>query len=1051
MRRASLAGIVLFLICTNVSFGTPYSGTSSTQHQFHFPSKFRALTNLNQNGPAKPARSGRGTKAQQSARESNALAASQPKTGNNLKVKSHANPAIGKPGFISATQIPAGGYQTFGDAAIGDFNGDGKPDVMTIVEGFIYPYAMSVVLANGDGTFKAPVITPIGDTCAGFAVADLNGDKKDDIVIVHNPGQYCQNSTNSTFDVLISNGDGTFTQKNTTPYIISSNGVEGGTLAVTTNSGFLNLVAVGLSSVITVLGNGDGTFSTTATSVALPAQVALAALTDVNGDGVLDVVSLEQNTSQVTVFLATSATSYAAGVPYSTTCGNYNADTLVFGDLTNDGKPEIVIPNPTGSIAVYVNNGDGSFQQTVCYDAVLSGSNGAPGVVQPTAVAIADVNKDGNADVISSNSDGDVTILLGNGDGTLNEPTFGYALGGEATVGAPSGAYGWYGSAILADFDGDGVLDIVVPDPQFSLAFLKGYNDGSFRAAPTYYAPGALGSGPAYAHSEGIATGDFNGDGIPDIVISGADNLSITGITVFLSGGDGTLKPGVSYGTSNCYSYLVVADFNNDGQPDIAANNRCTAQVEIFTGKADGTFVPGPAIGTGSSNTYQGGEMVVGDFNGDGYPDIAVIDVAGSSMLSSSVGVILNDGTGNFKPAVTYALSGYSFAGIAVGDLNGDGNLDLVVPYNWSSGVAVLLGVGDGTFTQPPDVPLGTPTPAQCSGIYAGQFCPAAVTLADVDGDGKMDIIATLDSGLGQDIVILPGTGTTGHVPSFGTPIYLASSLQYNPYGSGPGTAGIQALDIDGDGNLDLVYANAWYGTVGVLYGAGGGKFYDPVEYPVAGGPWRLSVGDINNDGAKDVVVSNSMFNGVTVLLNAANYVVKSDPNAETVTAGGTASFTLTITPGNHYNGTVTFSCGGLPAKTSCTFNPTSAVMDGHTPVTVKWSIATTATTTTSATLHSRTSMLLATILSGIGLFGMLVVGSLPKRRCSLSLPRGIVVVVMTITLAACGGSNNTAKTITNPGTPAGTYTVTLTTTGTAGSYGGDTSGHVMAVTLTVQ
>jgi hypothetical protein len=476
-------------------------------------------------------------------------------------------------------------------------------------------------------------------------------------------------------------------------------------------------------------------------------------------------------------------------------------------------------------------------------------------------------------------------------------------------------------------------------------------------------------------------------------------------------------------------------------------------EVQIFTGETNGTFVPGPAIGTGSSDIYQGGEMVVGDFDGDGYPDIAVINVADASTSNSSVGVVLNDGTGNFRPAVTYALSNYSFAGIAVGDLNGDGKLDLVVPFNWASSVAVLLGGGDGTFTQSPDVALGTPGIDQCPGMQSGQFCPAAVTLADIDGDGNMDIIAALDSSGGQDIAILPGTGTVGGVPLFGMPIYLASSLQVYSYGVGPGPAGIQALDIDGDGSFDLVYANAWYGTVGVLYGAGSGKFYDPVEYPVDGGPWRFTVADINNDGAKDVVVSNSVFNGVTALLSSTNYVVKADSTAQTVTAGATANFTLTITPSNHYNGTIAFSCGGLPDKASCTFNPTSAVMDGHTPLTVQWRITTTATTTTTTTarLHSNTSIMLATSLSGLGLFGMLVVGSLPKRRRLLGVMLGIVVVVMTISLVACGGSNNTTKTITNPGTPAGTYKVTLTATGTAGSYGGDTTGHVLTVTLTVQ
>lgn len=1052
MRRASLAGVVVFLICTSVSFGS-YSRTNSTQHQFHFSSKFKAQANLKRKGPAKPTSSVRGTKAQQLAQQKHALAASKLKARNNLKTRRHANPPTGKLGFISATQIPAGGG-TYWDAAKGDFNGDGKPDVATIVNNYdstndVYTYSLSIVLGNGDGTFKTPVLTTLADSCSVFAVADLNGDKKDDVLIVHIGGE-CSN-TSSTFDVLISNGDGTFTQKNTTPYTISPNWLRGGTLAVTTKSGFLDLVAVDYptdgetpSSVVTVAGNGDGTFSTTPTSVALSRLVNETALADLNGDGVLDVVGLDDSTSQVTVFLATSATAFAAGVPYTTPDGDYESSAIMVGDLTNDGKPEIVTPNWRGNIAVYVNNGDGSFQPAVYYNAVSSGPNGMPGLTVPTAVTIADVNGDGNADLVSSNAEsGDVTILLGNGDGTLNVPTFGYSVGGESYEDPRS-------AALVADFDGDGLADIVVPDYAFSLAYLKGYNDGTFRAGLSYYAPAALDD---WAYAIGMASGDFNGDGIPDIVIAGDGDPNIAGITVFLSRGDGSLKPGVTYGTSNCFAYVVVADFNKDGQPDLASNNHCTGEVQLFTGKANGTFVPGPAIATDVSNTYPS-EMVVSDFDKDGYPDIAVINENGESGYSS-VGVLLNDGTGNLKPAVTYALSAFTYQGITVGDLNGDGTPDLVVPYNWSSAVAVLLGVGDGTFTQQPDVAVGTPgSDTNCS--ITGLLCPAAVTLADVDGDGNMDIVATLLDGSGQDIVIIPGAGTTDGVPSFGTPTYLASSLQLNAAGW-PYPATIQAMDIDGDGNLDFVYTNASYGTLGVLYGAGGGKFYDPVEYPVGGWPWRFAVADVNNDGTKDIVVADDAFSGVTVLLNAAgtgtkaNYAVTADSDTQTVTAGGTATFNLTMTPTNHYDGTITFACTGLPDKSSCTFNPTSAVMDGHTPATVQLTITTTAATTSTASLHNHTSIMLAMSLSGMALFGMLVIGSLPKRRRLMGIMLGMVIVVMMISLIACGGSSNTHHTTTIPGTPAGNYTVTATATGTAGSYGGNTSDHPMTITLTVQ
>lgn len=231
-----------------------------------------------------------------------AQAASGLKARANARTRSHANPPKGKLGFISATQIPAGGW-TYWDAGKGDFNGDGKADVATIVENYDstterYAYSLSIVLGNGDGTFKAPVLTALTDPCAVFAVGDVNRDKKDDILLVHVAGD-CGYTT-STFDVLISNGDGTFTQKNTTPYAISPNWLRGGTLAVTSKSGFLDVVAVDYppdgstpSNVVTVLGNGDGTFSTAPTSVALSGLMEETALADLNGDGILDVVGLD--------------------------------------------------------------------------------------------------------------------------------------------------------------------------------------------------------------------------------------------------------------------------------------------------------------------------------------------------------------------------------------------------------------------------------------------------------------------------------------------------------------------------------------------------------------------------------------------------------------------------------------------------------------------------------------------------------------------------------------------------------------------------------------
>ena len=1116
MKRPSCLAVLLSLAALPAFASSKPQGVNS-QHQFHFASNTRVSKKSKMTSDAQ-----RRFAESQVARP--ATAAKHPTAssmGGKTPVK-HVlpilNPPTGKVGFVSATQVAAGG-ETYWQAESADFNGDGKPDALTIVQNLVsgtWTDSISVVLNNGNGTFQAPVLSPIpgNDSCAAFVVGDVNGDGKADLLVVHLAGS-CGNST-SNFDVLLSNGDGTFTQGNN--YVISSNGLVGGVLQNVGN-GHLDVVAAdnaNPSNLWTVLGNGDGTFSSSPTSVALSGQVSQATLTDLNGDGVLDVVDAASY-SQVVVYVSTSATTYASGTPLVTSDTVYDGCSVAVGDLSGDGKPEIVTPNCyDDTLTVYVNNGDGSFQTGVYYPVALSSVGGNQADTYPEGAVIADVNGDGKGDIISSNDDsGDVTILLGNGDGTVNVPTIGYATGGYPEQ-----------PAIVADFNGDGFLDLLVPDDEFSLVFLKGYGDGSFRAGMDYYAPIADNN---YAYGIGIATGDFNGDGIPDVVLGNCCDSTV-GITVFLSRADGSMQPGVNYGAGNLY-YVAVGDFNGDKKLDIAATNNGNGTVQIFSGNGDGTFTLGSNFPTDTASENPQG-LVVADFNGDGFADLAVINES-----DGNVGILLNDKTGNFSNLTTYTLNASGFQ-IEAGDLNNDGKVDLLVPIN-NGDVAVLLGNGDGTFGSEIDSPIGTN--------------PQSAALADLNGDGKLDVavaIAPCCTGLDQGISLALGNGDG----TFQAPTLLASTLQVGAGWStccnnDPWPSFVSVTDIDGDGNPDIVYTNSEYATVGILFGQGGGAFYDPVEFPAGGYAYGLAVADVNGDGAPDVVTAGDDFSGVTVLLNAngsgtmGNYTLSPLQASATVTAGSSATYTFTITPINHYNGTVTFACSNLPALSKCSFNPTSVTLNGNAAVTVSVTI-TTAAVSASLKPVQHSSTILAAGMSGLGLFGMLLAGSWKKRSRLLGVLAGFVILIMTFSLAGCGGvstggsgkaaptttalkssagtimvggsvtftanvssssgtptgsvtlldgsttlgtvtlsngdasftttklaagvhsitasyagtssfaastSSAVSETVDNPGTKVGTYTVTITATGTAGTNNGNTAPHSANVSLTVQ
>jgi hypothetical protein len=294
---------------------------------------------------------------------------------------------------------------------------------------------------------------------------------------------------------------------------------------------------------------------------------------------------------------------------------------------------------------------------------------------------------------------------------------------------------------------------------------------------------------------------------------------------------------------------VVAADFNNDGNLDLATADFTSQDVSILLGKGDGTFRPAQQFST----TLGPSALAVGDFNGDGKLDIALTEYG---LPSSALAIFLGKGDGTFIAGPVYTTVSLPY-GITVADFNGDRHLDLAVANNGTNTVAIFLGNGDGTFQQPYSyhAPL-----------------PERVLAIDVNGDGRADLAVlaycgrdprTCSSGA-VEVLLNQGHGT------FKKPLYFSVK--------GVGPDGIAAADLDSDGKIDLVVANNNFqqsSTVSVLLGKGDGTFKPTVHYRVGAGPAGIAIADFNGDGKLDIAVANTRSATVSLLYGKGNGTFK--------------------------------------------------------------------------------------------------------------------------------------------------------------------------------
>jgi Bacterial Ig-like domain (group 3)/FG-GAP-like repeat len=820
------------------------------------------------------------------------------------------------------------------------------------------------------------------------------------------------------------------------------------------------------------MGNGDGSFAAPAANTVAtvpgdksPAQESPSLL----------LTSLSKNASELDLLIALDNNVYYAAANGD---GTYKSPVLALQrsnfqsediasiqveDFNGDGLPDLFVSG-AGELTSYPGNGDGTFGKAVSSVVTNANDTRYPGVV------LGDFDSDGKLDfVASSYQSQDVAFGKGLGDGKFIATPFLY------TSTMPPDSFA--GSTAL-DANGDGKTDLVCVNLE----------DGSLVTALTgaggafTYKVALPASTTTYTYPQHVY-GDFNGDGKFDLVVSlttvGTPNTYGAGVA--LSNGDGTFQTPVpiqlpvSLANGIYYNAFAVGDLNGDGKLDLVFTYQGDSQgfsakgtpggYMVALGNGDGTFHEATFVPFGVTPYY----MLLDHFHGSKAPlDLVIADVNYPTVSKQQVTLFTGTGDGTFgSPAVL--ASGYYFFGLLSADFNKDGNPDLVISapltftnYPSLGGFLAYTGHGDGTFSP--------------STVIAANSFPGIAISADVNGDGNPDVVFSTASyaavGLpisvpGLSVLLGNGDGSFGAVsgyPMWGSTLFAGNFLGDNAQ-SIVGNAAGSAFFMNQGGTVvtlastpSTISAQVNPTLNGRPAPTGTGTFLDGTTVLGTG---ALANGAASADLSQLTVGThvitfqysgdakfqpNTASSTITVTTAPApDFSINSSPASLNVTPGQTVKAQLTITANAGLSGSVTFACSGLPAESTCSFAPASLTASPGQASTTTLSISTTAASSAQRTLARMTR---ARTMTALAL--LLIVPFCSGRRRQwqrFSLLIGVL-TLSNVSIVGCGGTGSSSMGSTETGSPAGSYTVTVTATS---ATGGTPITHTLPLTVVIQ